>query len=101
MTLDEILGRLTAFSTHEKECKHCKIAISQAQLHLDALYKAKYLGMLPKIDAWQCDNVNCGKGAICNFCALRSQLVEIKAKLNQKKELEKANNRITELENKE
>lgn len=35
------------------------------------------LELSKKIKNWNCDNVNCGRGAICNFCALRKNIEAI------------------------
>lgn len=46
---------------------------------LESLYLAlRVLGrvdsLMTEIKTWNCDNVNCGKGAMCNFCALKQKL---------------------------
>lgn len=30
------------------------------------------------VEKWNCDNPSCGKGAICNFCALKKDILEIR-----------------------
>ena len=63
-----------------------KYAYSQyaaSQAHQDILdwVEKKFI---PKIDDWKCDNVNCGKGAICNFCAVKQKISALKSAIQKR-----------------
>ena len=61
-----------------------KKAITQAQLHLDALYKAWYLGMLPeekKLDYSKTDFVSNNTDALYGF---NSAIQEMKRRVNER-----------------
>ena len=64
---------------HAERTEDIKNALSQ----ISALYinreelVGKVEGLVDKINGWHCDNQNCGRGAICNFCALRIEVLAL------------------------
>ena len=53
--------------------------LTHAQARLEQAEKEaeKYQKLRERVKEWNCDNPNCGNGAICNFCALRIDIMKL------------------------